>query len=108
VVAQYCEATMHSTAPTFDLDDEPLSDEEIAQGFYTTREMIALGFVKDRQDQKRKQDKYGFPKPTKTGDRQAPTSRARVHRLGSLARGSVQQAAAKIGPAPGARRRPET
>jgi hypothetical protein len=56
-------------------DDEPLSDEEIAQGFYTHNEMRALGIVKDRQDQRRKQEKYGFPKPIKTGDRQAPTSR---------------------------------
>jgi hypothetical protein len=61
-------------------DDEPLTDEEIALGFYTTNEMVALGFVKDRQDQRRKQLKYGFPRPTKTGDRQAPTSKARVHR----------------------------
>jgi hypothetical protein len=39
-----------------------------------------LGFVKDRADKKRKQDKYGFPKPTKMGDRQAPTAKARVHK----------------------------
>ena len=61
-------------------DDEPLTDEEIAQGFYFFKDMKALGIVKDRQDQRRKQLRYGFPKPTKTGDRQAPTSKARVHR----------------------------
>lgn len=61
-------------------DDEPLTDEEIALGFYTHNEMKALGIVKDRQDQRRKQEKYGFPKPIKTGDRQAPTPKARVHR----------------------------
>jgi hypothetical protein len=60
--------------------DAPLTDEEIAQGFYTFNEMKALGFVKDRQDQRRKQLLYGFPLPTKTGARQAPTSKARVHR----------------------------
>jgi hypothetical protein len=76
---------MHTTtnqaiaAVTID-DDEPLTDEEIALGFYTFNEMVALGFVKDRQDQRRKQERYGFPRPTKTGDRQAPTSKARVHR----------------------------
>ena len=62
------------------LADEPLSDEEIALGFYTFNEMKALGILKDRQDQRRKQLLYGFPLPTKTGDRQAPTSKARVHR----------------------------
>jgi hypothetical protein len=61
-------------------DEEPLTDEEIALGFYTTNEMIVLGILKDRADQRRKQQKYGFPKPTKTGDRQAPTAKARVHR----------------------------
>ena len=61
-------------------DDEPLTDEEIAQGFWTFNEMKALGILKDRQDQRRKQQKYRFPKPTKTGDRQAPTSKARVNR----------------------------
>jgi hypothetical protein len=61
-------------------DNEPLTDEEIAQGFYTFNEMVERGFVKDRQDQRRKQLKYGFPRPIKTGDRQAPTPKARVHR----------------------------
>jgi predicted DNA-binding transcriptional regulator AlpA len=60
--------------------DEPLTDEEIAQGFYSHNEMKALGIVRDRQDQRRKQLLYGFPKPVKTGDRQAPISKARVHR----------------------------
>ena len=62
------------------IDDEPLTDEEIAQGFYTFNEMVERGFVKDRQDQKRKQEKYKFPKPLKSGSRQALTPRARVHR----------------------------
>src|SRR6187399_1069550 len=57
-------------------DDAPLTDEEIALGFYYFNEMKALGILKDRQDQRRKQIKYGFPKPIKTGDRQAPTSKA--------------------------------
>ena len=60
-------------------DEPPLTDAEIALGFYTFAEMKALGIVKDRQDQRRKQIKYGFPKPVKTGDRQAPTAKARVH-----------------------------
>ena len=63
-----------------EFDDEPLTDEEIAQGFYFFKELKVLGIVKDRQDQRRKQLLYGFPKPTKTGNRQAPTSKARVHR----------------------------
>jgi hypothetical protein len=65
---------------TFELDfDAPLTDQELEQGFYTHAELVAKRIVKDRADQKRKQERYGFPKPTKTGDRQAPISRARVH-----------------------------
>jgi hypothetical protein len=68
---------------TFELEedfDAPLTDEEIAQGFYFHDELVALRVVKDRADQKRKQEKYGFPRPTKTADRQAPISKARVHK----------------------------
>jgi hypothetical protein len=70
---------MQTAIQTIDLHQEPLTDEEIALGFYTTNELIARGFIRDRQDLRRKQLKYGFPLPTKTGDRQAPTSKARVH-----------------------------
>jgi hypothetical protein len=59
--------------------DGPLTDEELEQGFYTHAELVSRGIVKDRADQKRKQEKYKFPKPTKTGDRQAPFAKARVH-----------------------------
>jgi hypothetical protein len=67
---------------TLDEDDfdGPLTDEEIALGFYNHGDLVERGIVKDRNDQKRKQEKYRFPKPTKTGDRQAPISKARVHR----------------------------
>ena len=67
---------------TFELEDfdAPLTDEELAQGFYTHADLVSRGIVKDRADQKRKQEKYKFPKPTKTGDRQAPISKARVHK----------------------------
>jgi hypothetical protein len=60
--------------------DAPLTDEELALGFYTHADLVSRGFVKDRADQKRKQEKYKFPKPTKTGDRQAPFAKARVHK----------------------------
>jgi hypothetical protein len=60
--------------------DAPLNDEELAQGFYTHADLVVRGVVKDRRDQKRKQEKYSFPRPTKTGDRSAPISKARVHK----------------------------
>jgi hypothetical protein len=61
------------------IEEDSLTDEEIAQGFYTYRDLLERGFVKDRTDLKRKQDFYGFPRPTKTGVRQAPYLKARVH-----------------------------
>lgn len=57
----------------------PLTDDEIAQGLYSFRELVALGIVKDRTDLQRKQKRYNFPQPLKLGDRQAAFLRARVH-----------------------------
>jgi hypothetical protein len=53
---------------------------ELAEGFYFYSDLVERGIIKDRNDQKRKQERYRFPRPTKTGDRQAPISKARVHR----------------------------
>ena len=36
---------------TTNIDDEPLTAEEAAEGFYSFGDMVLLGFVKDRQDQ---------------------------------------------------------
>ena len=59
-------------------NDAP-TDEEIAAGLYSYADLEALGIVRDRTDLHRKQQRYGFPWPIKTGERQAPFLKTRVH-----------------------------
>ena len=70
-----------ATAEPVIIDDDPLTDDEIAQGFYTHSEMVALGIVKDRQDQRRQADRLRLSEAGQ--DRGPPSSqfpKARVHR----------------------------
>ena len=70
---------MRNPAEPVQRDDNLPSDEEIAAGFYRFQDLVNLGIVRDRTDLHRKQHRYNFPRPTKTGDRQAPFLKTRVH-----------------------------
>lgn len=61
------------------IEDAEPTDEEIAAGLYTFNDLEDRGIVRDRADLKRKQELYGFPLPLKTGARQAPFLKTRVH-----------------------------
>jgi len=68
-----------ATPQNIELDDDVPTDDEISLGFYKFSDLVALGIVRDRTDLHRKQRAYGFPRPMKTGDRQAPFLKIRVH-----------------------------
>jgi predicted DNA-binding transcriptional regulator AlpA len=54
-------------------------EKALEAGFYSFRDLQALGFIKDRTDLHRKQRRYDFPLPVKLGDRQAAFLREAVH-----------------------------
>jgi predicted DNA-binding transcriptional regulator AlpA len=58
---------------------QAVRDDEIDAGVYSFRDLLTLGYVKDRTDLHRKQRRYGFPLPLKLGARQAAFLRLRVH-----------------------------
>ena len=62
-----------------EVEDDAPTDEEIAAGLYSYADLEARGIVRDRTDLHRKQLRYGFPWPIKTGERQAPFLKTRVH-----------------------------
>jgi predicted DNA-binding transcriptional regulator AlpA len=72
---------LRKTRPQFDelIEEDLPTDEEIAGGLYTYNELVDLGLVRNRTDLQRKQRFYGFPLPLKTGTRQAPFLKTRVH-----------------------------
>jgi predicted DNA-binding transcriptional regulator AlpA len=59
--------------------DVVLTDDELAQGGYRYEDLVALRVVSNRTDLHRKQNDLGFPKPVKTGARQAWFPRAEVN-----------------------------
>ena len=61
-------------------DDEPLTEEDFAEGFFSFDDLQADNIVTDRSDLHRKQKRYGFPRAVKLGDRQARFFRRRVRR----------------------------
>lgn len=65
--------------PHIELEAGTPTDEEIAAGLYSYADLRARGIVRDRTDLHRKQQQYGFPRPIKTGKRQAPFLKTRVH-----------------------------
>jgi hypothetical protein len=67
------------TIPPIEVEDVAPTDEEIAAGLYSYADLEARGIVRDRSDLHRKQQLYGFPWPIKTGERQAPFLKTRVH-----------------------------
>ena len=56
-----------------------INDDEFSEGGYRFRDLEAAGIVSGRTDLARKQDKHGFPKPIKLGDRQGWYPKSRVH-----------------------------
>jgi len=70
---------LHKTKPQIEVEDDAPTDEEIAAGLYSYADLEARGIVRDRTDLHRKQQQYGFPWPIKTGKRQAPFLKTRVH-----------------------------
>jgi hypothetical protein len=70
---------MLKTKPQFEVKADAPTDEEIAAGLYSYADLKARGIVRDRTDLHRKQQQYGFPRPIKTGKRQAPFLKTRVH-----------------------------
>jgi hypothetical protein len=56
-----------------------LTDQELSQGGYRFEDLLELRIVSGRTDLERKQKQLGFPKPVKTGDRQAWFPKAEVH-----------------------------
>ena len=67
------------TQPKIEVEVDAPTDEEIAAGLYSYADLEARGIVRDRTDLHRKQLLYGFPWPIKTGERQAPFLKTRVH-----------------------------
>lgn len=67
------------TKPQIEVENDAPTDEEIAAGLYSYADLEARGIVRDRTDLHRKQLLYGFPCPIKTGKRQAPFLKTRVH-----------------------------
>ena len=70
---------LRRTKPQIEVEDDVPTDEEIAAGLYSYADLEARGIVRDRTDLHRKQRLYGFPRPIKTGERQAPFLKTRVH-----------------------------
>jgi len=70
---------MLQTIPQINVQADAPTDEEIAAGLYSYADLKARGIVRDRTDLHRKQQQYGFPRPIKTGKRQAPFLKTRVH-----------------------------
>ena len=70
---------MLQTIPQINVQADAPTDEEIAAGLYSYADLKARGIVRDRTDLHRKQLRYGFPWPIKTGERQAPFLKTRVH-----------------------------
>ena len=58
---------MFLTKPQNEVKDDAPTDEEIAAGLYSYADLEARGIVRDRSDLRRKQLRYGFPWPIKTG-----------------------------------------
>jgi len=56
-----------------------MTDNDYAGGCYAYRDLESLGIVRGRVDLQRKQKKHGFPKPIKTGNRQASFLKSEVH-----------------------------
>ena len=70
---------MLQNKPQIEVNVEAPTDDEIAAGLYSYADLKARGIVRDRTDLHRKQQQYGFPQPIKTGKRQAPFLKTRVH-----------------------------
>ncbi|MET3838583.1 hypothetical protein [Bradyrhizobium sp. OAE829] len=70
---------MLPTKLQIEVEDDAPTDDEIAAGLYSYADLKARGIVRDRTDLHRKQEQYGFPSPIKTGKRQAPFLKTRVH-----------------------------
>lgn len=56
-----------------------LTDEELSQGGYRFEDLLERRIISGRTDLERKQRQHGFPKPVKTGERQAWFPKAEVH-----------------------------
>jgi len=70
---------MLQTKSQIEVEDDAPTDEEIAAGLYSYADLKARGIVRNRTDLHRKQQRYGCPWPIKTGKRQAPFLKTRVH-----------------------------
>ena len=56
-----------------------MTDDAFAEGCYAYDDLEAKGIVRGRTDLARKQKHHGFPRPIKTGTRQATFLRSEVH-----------------------------
>jgi len=56
-----------------------LTDKELSTGAYRFEDLLELRIVSGRTDLERKQKQHGFPKPVKTGERQAWFPMTEVH-----------------------------
>jgi predicted DNA-binding transcriptional regulator AlpA len=56
-----------------------VTDGELAEGGYRVEDLLRLRIISGRTDLDRKQRRHGFPKPVKTGARQAWFPKTEVH-----------------------------
>ena len=57
-----------------------LTADDLAEGFYRTKDLMAMKIISSRSDLKDKQDEAGFPRPLKPGRKVALFPKAEVNR----------------------------
>ena len=67
-----------------------ITDKELAEGGYRFDDLVEHRIVSGRSDLDRKQKKYGFPKPVKTGNRQSWFTQIRGSRMVAQAHGAAR------------------